>query len=304
MDVRHLRNMLAVIEEGSLGRAARRLNVSQPALTKSIHRLEEHLGVQLFERDARGMKPTYFAESLEAYAKAACIGIAEAERQIAALRAGTEGAVTIAGPPLIMTELLPEALVRIARERPTLKIRVVSQNRELFTRLLDGDFSLVVAMLYNEMPKRGLAKHWLFDDRLVLAMRPDHPLARRRKLKPADLLEQKWVFREPDNWSQRRLELYFEQNGLPLPRAQVESRDPAVIKSLIMLSDHIGMMAKLGIEKEVAQGLLKCIEIDSPLMLRPIGIVQRDNEPVSPAIVFVIRLIEDICARRRRHARR
>jgi DNA-binding transcriptional LysR family regulator len=304
MDVRQLRNMLAVIEEGSLGRAARRLNISQPALTKSIHRLEEQLGVQLFVRDARGMKPTFFADSLKPYAQAASIGIAEAETQIAALRAGTDGTITIAGPPLIMTELLPEALVRIASERPKLQVRVVSQNKDLFTELLDGKFSLVVAMLYDEMPKQGLAKHRLFDDRLVLAMRPDHALAKRRKIKPADLLDQKWVFGESDNWSQRRLKLYFEQNGLALPKAQFESRDPTVIKSLIMLSDHIGMMAKLGVEKEIAAGLLKCVEIDSPLMLRPIGIVRRENEPISPAIAFVIRLIENICARRRRPVKR
>ena len=300
MDVRHLRNMLAVIEEGSLGRAAQRLNISQPALTKSIQRLEEHLGIPLFERESRGMKPTFFAESLKGYAKAACIGVAEAERQIAALRKGTEGTITIAGPPVIMTELLPEALVRIAQERPRLQVRVVSQNKGLFTELLDGKSSLVIAMLYNEIPKRGLATHWLFDDRLVLAMRPDHPLGRRRKIKPSDLLNQKWVFSENDNWSQRRLKLYFEQDGLALPRAQVETRDPAVTKSFIMISDHIGMLARLGIEREISRGLLKCIEIDSPLMLRPIGIIRRENEPISPAIDFLIRIIEDVCARRRR----
>ena len=86
MDIRHLRNMLAVIEEGSIGKAAQRLNISQPALTKSIHRLEEHLGVRLFDREARGMKPTFYAESLKGYAKAACVGMAEAESQIASLR--------------------------------------------------------------------------------------------------------------------------------------------------------------------------------------------------------------------------
>src|SRR5262249_23679924 len=154
------------------------------------------------------------------------------------------------------------------------------------TDLLESKFSLVVAMLYNEMPKRGLEKQWLFDDRLVLAMRPDHALAKRRKIRPADLVGQKWVFGENENWSQRRLELYFEQNGLAAPWAQVESRDPAVIKSFIMISDHVGMIAKLGIENEISKGLLKCVEIDSPLMLRPIGIVRRENEPASPAISF------------------
>lgn len=304
MDVRHLRNMLAVIDEGSLGKASQRLNISQPALTKSIQRLEEHLGVRLFERETRGMRPTFYAESLRGYAKAACIGMAEAESQIAALRNGTEGVVTVAGPPLIMTELLPQVLVRLAQERPKLQVRIVPQNKDLFTDLLDGKFSLAVAMLYTEIPKHGLAKQWLFDDRLVLVMRPDHPLAKRRKVRPTDLLDQNWVFPDNDTWSQRRLKLYFEQQGLPLPTAQFESRDPAVIKSIVMIGNHIGIISRLGVEKEISQGLLKSVEIDSPLMLRPIGIVRRENEPMSPAVKSLVRILEDVCARGRRPGKR
>ena len=304
MDIRHLRNMLAVMEEGSLGKAAQRLNISQPALTKSIQRLEEQLGVRLFDREARGMKPTFYADSLRGYAKAACVGMAEAESQIASLRNGTEGIITVAGPPLIVTELLPKVLVRLSQERPKLQVRVVGQNKELFTDLLDGRFNLVVAMLYNELPKEGLSKQWLFDDKLVLIMRPDHPLAKRRKVKTDDLLDQKWVFSDSDTWSQRRLRLYFEQAGLALPRARFESRNPEVLKSIIMISDHIGMIAKLGVEKELSKGLLKAIEIDSPLMLRPIGIVRRETEPISPAMKSFIRILEEVCKGRRHASRR
>ncbi len=304
MDLRHLRNMLAIIEAGSLGKAAQRLNISQPALTKSIQRLERDLGVRLFERDIRGMKPTFYAESLKGYATATCIGMAEAEKQITALRSGTEGVITIAGPPLITTELLPPVLVRLSQERPNLQVRIVTQNRNLFTDLLEGRFSIVVAMLYNEMPKQGLSKQWLFDDRLTLVMRPDHPLARRRKVKPEDLLDQKWVFADSDIWSQHRLQLYFEQNSLSMPRARIESRDPAIMKSIIMISDHIGMIAKLGVQREIAAGQLKSIDIESPLMLRPTGIVRRENEPASPAVESLIRILEDACKRRRSAVRR
>src|SRR5262249_22525504 len=149
-----------------------------------------------------------------------------------------------------------------------------------------------------EVPKEGLSKQWLFDDKLVLVMRPDHPLAKRRKLKAKDLMDQKWVFADSDTWGQRRLRLYFEQAGLPLPRARFESRNPAILKSIIMISDHIGMIARLGVEKEVANGLLKTIEIDSPLMLRPIGIVRRENEPMSPAVKSFVRIIEEMCDER------
>ena len=304
MDIRHLRNMLAVMEEGSIGKAAQRLNISQPALTKSIQRLEQHLGVRLFDREARGMKPTFYADGLRGYAKAACVGMAEAESQIASLRNGTEGIVTIAGPPLIVTELLPDVLVRLSQERPRLQVRIVARNRELFTDLLEGRFNLVVAMLYDEIPKQGLSKQWLFDDRLVLVMRPDHPLARRRKVRPSDLPEQKWVFADSDTWSHRRLRLYFEQAGLTVPRARIESRNPAILKSIVMISDHIGVMSKLGVEKEVSRGLLKCIEIASPLMHRPIGVVRRENEPMSPAMKSFVRIIEDVCKKRGYSAKR
>jgi DNA-binding transcriptional LysR family regulator len=304
MDIRHLRNMLAVMEEGSLGKAAQRLHISQAALTKSIQRLEEQLGVRLFDREARGMKPTFYADSLRGYAKAACIGMAEAESQIASLRNGTEGVITVAGPPLIVTEFLPQVLVKLSEERPKLQVRVVGQNRELFTDLLEGHFNLVVAMLYDELPKQGLSKQWLFDDRLVLVMRPDHPLARRRKVKPSDLIDQKWVVGDSDTWSQHRLRLYFEQAGLTLPRARFESRNPEVLKSIIMISDHIGMIARLGVEKELANGLLKAIEIDSPFLLRPIGIVRRESDPISPAVKSFVRIIEEVSKTRGRAIRR
>lgn len=58
------------------------------------------------------------------------------------------------------------------------------------------------------------------------------------------------------------------------------------------------MMSKLGVEKEISKGLLKCIEIDSPLMHRPIGIVRRENEPMSPAAKSFARIIEDVCKKR------
>jgi LysR family transcriptional regulator, regulator for genes of the gallate degradation pathway len=153
-------------------------------------------------------------------------------------------------------------------------------------------------MLYNELPKEGLSKQWLFDDRLVLIMRPDHPLSKRRKIKPTDLLDQKWVFADNDTWSHKRLRLYFEQAGLTIPRARIESRNPTTLKSIVMISDHIGMIARLGVEQEIAKGLLKCVEIDSPLMNRPIGIVQRENEPMSPAVKSFVRIIEDVCKKR------
>lgn len=293
MDLRHLRNMLAIIEEGSLGKAARTLNISQPALTKSIQRLEEQLGVRLFERVSRGMKPTFYAENLMGYAKAACVGMAEAQSRIAALRNGTEGLITVAGPPQITTEFLPRILVKLAQERPKLQIRIVSQNRNLFVDLLDGRFDLVVATIPEETPNDGLSRHWLFDDELVLIMRGDHPLALRTGLLVEDLLQESWIFSDANTWTLRRLRLYFEQAGLPMPVPRMECREPSVLKALVASSDFISVVARVGAQKEIESGRLKAVELHSALMQRPIGIVQRAGLHASPAVRSFIQLAQE-----------
>ncbi len=296
MDLRHLRNMLAVMEEGSLGKASLRLNISQPALTKSIQRLEQQLDVRLFERDTRGMKPTFYAENLRGYAKMACVGMAEAQSQIASLRSGTEGILTIAAPPMLATEFLPRALVRLSLERPKLQVRIVSQNRDLFSDLAEGRFTCVLAMLYDEAPSEGFTRQWIFDDELVLAMRRNHPLAKRKGLRPENLLDEKWVLQDAGTWSYKRLRLYFEQCGRSLPRAAMESRDPAVLRAIIASSDHIGVLSRLGIKADIEAGRLSAIGLNSPIMRRPIGIVLRKSEPVSPAVKSLIRIAEQLAA--------
>jgi DNA-binding transcriptional LysR family regulator len=298
MDLRNLRHMLAVMEEGSLGRAAERLRISQPALTKSIQRLEEELGVSLFERRSRGMEPTFYAKSLRPYALSASVGMTEVLKNIEALKHGTEGLLTVAGPPLIATQLLPEVLVRLAAERPNLQLRIVSQNQELFTALLAGEFSLVVAMLYREISMEGLGSEYLFDDRLVLVMRPDHPAANMRKVSPQVLTKYNWAMAGADTWHHARLKLYFEQAGLDLPRAGIQSRDPNILKSVIMESDHIGVVARLGVEKEIGQGSLKAFDLGSPLMNRPIGIVWRRNQALTPAVQAFVSCLKAIIAER------
>ncbi|HEU0070415.1 MAG TPA: LysR family transcriptional regulator [Alphaproteobacteria bacterium] len=302
MDLRQLRTLLAVLEEGSVGKAAEKLSISQPALSKIILRLEDELGVKLFERRARGMIATPYAESLRAYAQAACIGMDQAVKEIHALKAGTEGALTIAAPPLITTGFLPEVLLRLSAERPNLQLRVISQNYGLHRSLMDGQFDVVVAMLYKELSRVGLTKKWIFDDRLVFMMRPDHPMAKRKSIRPSELLEYKWALADGLSWHRRRLELFFEQYGKPLPRHCIESHDATLLKTLVMKSDMIGITSKCGLEDDVNRRLLKIVEIDSPLMLRPIGVVRRSGAP-SPAIEAFVRILDEV-SRERGYPRR
>jgi DNA-binding transcriptional LysR family regulator len=298
LDFHHLRNMLAVLELGSLGKAAEKLHISQPALTKSIQRLEEQLGVRLFERGARGMTGTVYAETLRPYAQSVSFGMAQAVSEINALKRGIEGMLTVAGPSVVTGELFPETVVRLSAQRPKLQIRVVAQDQMLCSSLISGEFGLVVAPFYNGSPKPGLIRNWLFDDELVVITRPKHPLTRLRKVQPSHLQACSWLFAEHDSVQRFRLTRYFEEAGLAPPKITIESSTPAMQKGIIARSDHVGLISKMGVQSELNSRTLRAIEIDSRWMKRPIGFLYREDEPLSPAMRAFTDILRSVCQER------
>ncbi len=290
--------MLAVLELGSLGKAAEKLHISQPALTKSIKRLEEQLGVRLFERGSRGMKGTAYAETLRPYAQSVFFGMAQAVTEINALKRGIEGTVTVAGPSVVAAELFPETIVRLSAQRPKLEIRVVSQDQMLCSSLLSGEFGLVVAPFYNGSPKPGLIRNWLFDDELVVITRPGHPLTRLRRVEPAALQACTWLFAEHDTVQRFRLTRYFEEAGFAPPKSAIDSSTPAVQKAIIARSDHVGLISKMGVQSELNARTLRAIKIDSRWLKRPIGFLHREDEPLSPAMRAFTEILRTVCHER------
>ena len=292
MDLRQIQALLTIVETQSLNKAAARLGLSQPALTKSIQRLEETYGVKLFRRDARGMTLTEFGEILRPYAQTAMLSLEQAARQIETLRKGTGARLTIAAAPLLASQLFPAAVVVFNKKRPASHVRIVAQNDGLIEGLANGKYDLVITVIEDSIAVKGLTQHFLFNDRLVLACRTDHPLLKKRRVTPRDLMQYEWVHSESRTWHHRRIERYFEEAGLTLPPATIQSRAPTILKGIIGCSDHITIMTRLGVDPEVVAGTLGFIELHSPLMSRPIGVIWRDNDVLSTDAKSFIEALE------------
>lgn len=297
MDIRALRSLLAVIETGSLNKAAERLNVSQPALTKTVQRMEAQLGVKLFERDTRGVRATPFAEQFRAYAQAACTGYDQVVAELHASQSGIQSAVTIAGAPLLSSMLFPQAIVRVMRRNPDFRVKVESRSRDLLDSLVDGKVDIAVSPL-DDMRHPGIAHRYLLNDKWVVIVRPDHPLARQRQVTAHDLHKCDWVYSDNDSFHRRRLERYFQESGLTVPRARIESRAPTMLKAVVCCSDYIGLVARLSVETDAKAGLLKIIELDTPMMTRPIGFLWREKDALSTAAQALMEMIETVCRER------
>ncbi len=297
MDARQLRNLIAVIEKGSLGRAADVLNISQPALTKSIHRLEQRLGVLLFHREAKGMRPTVYCETLYEHARQINAGIDQALREIEALKAGSEGTVRVAAGPLVSDEILSRAVVMLLGERPGIRISIHTAIGDLTGGLMAGLYDFVLAVMPFGPQRSGVVQQMLFSDRISVIARRDHPLASRSPVTARDLHSATWVLPSPGHNHRRRLESLLDAENLPPPRPVVECSSTNFIKSVVASTHHLGLIAHMGLGRKTAgvDREIREIAVDSPFMVRPIGIVRRENQVLSRPGRLLIEAIEAVC---------
>jgi DNA-binding transcriptional LysR family regulator len=297
MDLRQLRVLLAVIEKGSLGRAAEWLNTSQPAVTKTIQRLEEELDVVLFDRDARGMRPTQFAECLATHARSISIGVSQAIDDVKSLKQGAKGIVTIGSPPLVATEILPPVIARLAQDHPGLHVRIITASDAVSERILAGEFDFGLDLLGATASDSGLMQRQLFNDKLVLIARRGHRITSLNAPTPQDLQSCEWIMPLPGNRHRRRLVQLFELAGLTPPNAAIECSTTAFIKAIVSQTDYIGIVARMALHPETdkADRKLTAIEIDSPSMVRPVGLVWRQSQVLTPAIRLAMHAVEEGC---------
>jgi LysR family cyn operon transcriptional activator len=189
MELRHLRYFVAVAEAGTFSRAAARLRITQPALWRQVHDLEEELGVRLFERSGRGVRVTGPGESLLLRCRDLLADFQQLAEQAQAMRGGEVGTLSIAASPQVIQSLLAPFLTRYLKSRPGIDIHLVEEGGAHTLGLVErGEVQLALAI------RRGndrLSGRLLFPVRVVAAMPSTHRLARRRIIEVSDLQDER-----------------------------------------------------------------------------------------------------------------
>jgi DNA-binding transcriptional LysR family regulator len=296
-DPRQLRYFLAVVEKGSLSSAAETLNISEPALSKSIRLLEQSLRVQLLERHARGMVPTVFGNALAEHARIIRSELRHAVNEINALRGSEKGQVMVGTFPSFNVVIMPRAVSRLISERPGLRIGVLEGLADkLIPMTLSGDLDFLVMTMRPFQLDPGLQQEPLLRrERGVAVMSPKHPLAKRGKLALKEFKGAKWILPpQPD-----RLRLEFEQlfvsARLTPPEPAIECNSALFIRSVLTESDCISYLPKLLVHHEIESGLLAFAEIEAAYLGGEIGFVYRRRGMLSPACRALMDGIRLIC---------
>ena len=221
-----------IAKQGSLGKAATKLGVSQPALTKSIHRLERRLQTALFRRTPGGVALTPIGEAF--YERARIVGSAlhEALREVRDLRLGIAGEVRLGLSPAVPFALISQAHERFMRASPGAILRVsCAPTHELARSLGMGELDLVLGMQLQE-PEQEIRHQYekLYADDLQLAVNASHPLLSEKNLAPQAMLKYPWVM--PPTFVRGWVESAFRALQLQPPVPVLE----------IYLVDHIMTM--------------------------------------------------------------
>jgi DNA-binding transcriptional LysR family regulator len=192
MELRHLRCFVAVAEEENVSRAALRLHVSQPGISRQIHNLEDEIGFQLFERSAKSVRLTAAGKVFLGEARAVLQRANEAVEKARAVSGGTGGEINLGYAPSLTVQILPAALRKFQEQFPSVRVALHDLSTEEMLAQL-GEKKLQLALTVKPPAKllRGLKFEGLARYAMRVAVAPKHPLAKAKAIR----LEQ--VAREP-----------------------------------------------------------------------------------------------------------
>jgi DNA-binding transcriptional LysR family regulator len=194
MELRHLRYFIAVAEAENVSRAALKLHVSQPALSRQVRDLEEELGFSLLERSAKSVRLTEAGRVLLTEARAVLQRVEDAVKAARTVATGGRGELHVGYAPSLTARMLPPALRAFQAELPNVRVKLHDlSTEEMLAGLRAG--RLQIALLVRPMTAmvRGLRFEELTRDPLRLAVAPKHPLARQRTVTLAEAAREPFI---------------------------------------------------------------------------------------------------------------
>ncbi|MGP1283990.1 MAG: LysR family transcriptional regulator [Parasphingopyxis sp.] len=290
MDPKKLQHFLAVYDLRHFGRAATDNGVTQQAISKSVKKLEEQLGVELFERGPYGPAPTIFAHSLARRAKVILSEARLAAAELSALRGAEEGYVRAGFGWSFVSRIAPQTVLRYRRRRPNIKVSLsTGSSDKLFDRLLNGEVEFVASCPLPDFAVDPLLEaETLFGDVDVIVMRHDHPLAHKPDVTLADLSEQTWATSGTLGERWRKICATFLAAGVEPPANTIDMDSVGIAKAMIAQSDCVALLSTELVINETMAGQFHTLRRTEFPSARTAMLVTRRSSALQPAAQALI----------------
>lgn len=283
--LRQLRLMLALDELGSLRRAAEEIGMTQPAATKMLHEAEDLLGVELFERLARGMRPTPFGETLIYYARMIFAELSGMREEMVALESGNLGRVTIGAIPALASGLLTRTIATLKQSHPRLSMSLQVDTSDVLVQALQQDqLDVVLGRIPSNARTDDLQFDSLGEEDLCVIAGAQHPLAKQKKLAWTELQDMTWVLQQHPSPMRTIVNQAFHNARIDLPSSIVETTSIMTLLSLLQQTDMIGITPRSVVDDYPGRHLLAVLPIQLEPRLPPYGLITRRNRVHSSAM--------------------
>jgi LysR family pca operon transcriptional activator len=274
---RHLRVIDAICTHQSILQAAKSLNLSQPALSRALHEVEEIVGLRLFERHPRGVTATAFGLAVGESARRALSEINHLEDRLDALEGGPGGPIVVGALPVTAAGILPGALARFQALHPDIEVNIVQgRNDELLSALALREVDFVLGRLYEPKTPDAFVRTELYNETIGVIARCDHPVFGGGAISREHLRACSLVLPTVSQRVGQEIEAYLRELGLD-GGAALRSSSISLIRETLHHTDSVTIMPAVMLIGDIQRGGLKVLPLAPAAPPRPAGLIRRGD---------------------------
>ena len=297
-DVKQLRVLKAVAEQGSFSGAADALSYTQPAISQQIAALEKRAGTTLVDRSSRGVRLTDAGRALVEHAEVVIARLAAAEAELEAIAGIRGGRVRLASFPTAGASLLPPAVAEFTSRHPEVELSFVEREPEDSAGMLRAaELEIAIVFEYDvlnppefERFYEGIELHHLVDDPMYLALPRDHPLVRKRRVRLADMADETWIQESgAHSWCGGFHEAVCAAAGFT-PKVGFRSDDYNVVQGLVAAGVGISLLPGLSMTNVREDIVIRSLGADAPARrIAAATLAGRYRSPAADAMLDILR---------------
>lgn len=285
---RHLKLLLVLDECASLRKAAEIMSLTQPALTKNLHEIEELVGESLFTRTPKGIEPNVLGQAMIRYARLVFTDLDGLHKELSALKGGNIGTIHIGGIMVLATTLLPKTIAAVKKEHPLLNMTVEVETSDVLLKALEsGKLDLVIARIPENYPAGNLDFIPFDAETIVPVARFDHPEMQNRSLTLETLREYCWIIQAEPAPLRTIYHQIFREAHTRLPANTLETSSSLLSLALLQQSDMISLQPLSLVASYEAVNQIGRLPISLATQMNAYGLVTRKNRMPTAAMAVV-----------------
>ncbi|EBV2192602.1 LysR family transcriptional regulator [Salmonella enterica] len=289
--LRHLHTFVAVAQQGTLGRAAETLNLSQPALSKTLNELEQLTGTRLFERGRLGAQLTVPGEQFLTHAVKVLDALNTAGQALNRKEDASADVVRVGALPTAALGILPAAIGRFHQQQKSTSLQVATMNNTmLLAGLKSGEIDLGIGRMSDPELMGGLNYELLLLESLKLVVRPGHPLLQ-ETITLSRVMEWPVVVSPKGTVPRQNAEALLQSQGCKMPAGCIETLSASLSRQLTVDYDYVWFVPSGAVKEDLRQATLISLPVPTQSAGEPIGILTRVDIPLSTGAQMLIAAI-------------